>query len=125
MSPSTEALERSTTWAPRMEPLTRPNTLTVSAAIEPCDGCFLADLELLAVNVGLDVAEDLERAFAADGDGLALDRKIVADHGLRIGAAGVTAWSWRSMPAARSTRRICGAAVSLSDVGVGLDQAYG
>ncbi len=46
------------------------------------DDGLLADDQLGAVQVGLDDAVYAQRTFAADGDRLALDRHIVADHGL-------------------------------------------
>ncbi len=42
--------------------------------MEPLDNGFLADFQFLAVQIPLDVAEHLERALAADRDGLAFDR---------------------------------------------------
>src|SRR5690606_24813474 len=46
------------------------------------DDRLLADLELAAVQIRLNIAEHLQRALAADGDALAFDRQVVADYGL-------------------------------------------
>ena len=77
---------------------------------------FLADFERAAVQVGLDVAVDPERALAADGDGLALDREVVADDALGAMFA-VGTWP-RCAAADRSLRLSCGTGASAGAVRV-------
>src|SRR5690606_868211 len=85
------------------------------------DDGFLADGQLHAVQIGLDIAVDTQRALAANGNGLAFDGEVVADHrlvGILSGRARIAIGPHRSRCWGRRTGcRVHGLDLQRVDVG--------